>query len=78
MNELLLFYILSFISHHALGFPSVSDGKESFCDVEDLGWEDILCWEKGMAICSCILAWKISWIETDELQSMWPQRVGHD
>jgi len=82
MTDLLLFYILSFISHHAIGFPGVSDGKESACHVEDLGWEDIL--EKGVAIHSrifaCkILVWKIPWIEkTDELQSMGPQRVGHE
>ena len=44
--------------------------------IQSLGWEDPL--EKEMATHSSILAWKISWIETDELQSMWPQRVGHD
>ena len=42
-----------------------------------LGWEDPL--EKEMAIHSSTLAWKISWMEeTDRLQSMGSQRVGHD
>ena len=32
-----------------------------------------------MATCSSILAWKIPWTEEPgRLQSMWPQRVGHD
>ena len=45
--------------------------------VQSLGWEDPL--EKGMAIHSSILAWKISWIEeTRGLQSMGLQRVGCD
>ena len=30
-----------------MGFPGGSDGKESACDVGDLGWEDPL--EEGMA-----------------------------
>ena len=35
--------------------------------------------EKGMATHSNILAWKIPWTEeSDKLQSMGPQRVGHD
>ena len=34
-----------------------SDGKESFCNVGDLGQEDPL--EKGMATRSSILAWRI-------------------
>ena len=44
------------------GFPGGSDGKESACNVEDLGsilgWEDPL--EEGMATYSYILAWKTS------------------
>ena len=43
------------------GFPGGSDGKESACNVGDLGWEDPL--EKGMATHSSILAWRIPWIE---------------
>ena len=42
-----------------------------------LGQEDPL--EKGMATCSSILAWRISWTEEPGgLQSMRSQRVGHD
>ena len=43
------------------GFPGGSDGKESACNVGDLGltliWEDPL--EEGMASHSNIIAWKI-------------------
>ena len=43
------------------GFPGGSDGKESACNMEDLGlipgWEDPL--EEGMATHSSILAWRI-------------------
>ena len=42
-----------------------------------LGWEQPL--EKGMAIHSSILAWRIPWTEEPGgLQSMGSQRVGHD
>ena len=42
-----------------------------------LGQEDPL--EKEMANCSSILAWEIPWTEEiGRLQSMGPQRVGHD
>ena len=45
--------------------------------VRFLGWEDPL--EKEMAIHSSTLAWKIPWTEElGRLQSMGPQRVGHD
>ena len=41
------------------------------------GQEDLL--KKGMATHSSILAWRIPWTEeTDGLQSMGWQRVGHD
>ena len=44
-----------------LGFPGGSDGKESTCNVGDLGlipgWEDHL--EEGMATHSSIIAWRI-------------------
>ena len=39
------------------GFPCGSAGKESACNVGDLGWEDSL--EKGKATHSNILAWRI-------------------
>ena len=54
-----------------------NDGKESTCNVGDLGWEDPL--EKGMATHSSILSWRIP--QTEEpggLQLMGPGRVGHD
>ena len=45
--------------------------------VGSLGWEDPL--EKEMATHSSTLAWKISWTEEPgRLQSMGPQRVGHN
>ena len=44
--------------------------------VRSLGWEDPL--EKGMAIHSNILAWRIPWMEEpSRLQSMGSQTVGH-
>ena len=45
--------------------------------IRSLGGEDTL--EKGMAIQSNLLAWRISWTEeTGGLQSIGSQRVGHD
>ena len=45
--------------------------------VRSLGWEDIL--EKGMAVHSSILAWRIPWTEEpSEPQSIGLQRVGHN
>ena len=45
--------------------------------VRSLGWEDSL--EKGMAIYSRTLAWKVLWIEAPGgLKSKGLQRVGHD
>ena len=45
--------------------------------VQSLGWENLL--EKGTAIHSSILAWRIPWTEeSGRLQSMGSQRVGHD
>ena len=44
--------------------------------LQSLGWEDPL--EKGMAIHSSILAWRIQWTEEPgRLQSMGSQRVRH-
>ena len=64
-----------------MGFPCGSAGKESACNAGDLGsilgWEDPL--EKGMAIHSSILTWRIPWPEEPGgLQSMRSQRVRHD
>ena len=44
--------------------------------VQSLGREDPL--EKGMAIRSRILAWRIPWTEPGRLQSMESERVRHD
>ena len=45
--------------------------------VQSLGQDDPL--EKGMAIHSSILAWRIPWIEEpDRLQFVGSQSVGHD
>ena len=64
-----------------MGFPGGSDGKESACNVGDLGqslgWEDPL--EEDMATHSSILAWRIPWPqEPGGLQSTGSQRVSHD
>ena len=40
-----------------MGFPGSSAGKESACNLGDLGWEDLL--EEDMATHSSILAWRI-------------------
>ena len=57
-----------------LGFPGVSDSKESACNTGDpsptLGWEDPL--EMGMATHSSILTWRIPWTEEPGR----PQSVG--
>ena len=45
--------------------------------VQSLGWEDPL--EKGMETHSSILAWRIPWTEEPGgLQSVGPQRIGHN
>ena len=64
-----------------MGFPGGVDGKESASNAGDLGstpgWEDPL--EKGVAIHSSILAWRIPWTEEPGgLRSMGSQRVRHD
>ena len=66
--------------HLHSGFPvgfvvkNLSTMQET--QIWSLGWEDPL--EKGMAINSSILAWRIPWTEeSDGLQSKRLQRVGH-
>ena len=52
------------MTHAALGFPGDSDGNlpaVQETQVSSLGGEDTL--EKGMAIHSIILAWRIPWAE---------------
>ena len=63
-----------------IGFPSGSDGKESACNVGDLGSipGSGRSLENEMATHSSILAWKIPWAEEpSRLQSMGLQRVRH-
>ena len=62
-------------------FPDGSRGKESACNVGDVGqsvgWEDPL--EKGAAKHSSILAWRIPWTEKPgRLQFMGSQRARQD
>ena len=67
-----------------MSFPGGANGKEPPCQcrrqetrVRSLGWEDPL--ELGMETHSSFLAWRIA--RTEEaggLQSIAPQRVGHD
>ena len=61
---------------HDKGFPGDSDSKESACNAGDLGLIPGLerSLEKGMAIHSSILAWRIPWTELPVgLQSMGSQ-----
>ena len=61
-----------------IGIPGGSDGKESACNVGDLGfdsWVEKIPWRRE----SSILAWRIpQTVEPGWLQSMGPQRVGCD
>ena len=63
-----------------VNFPGGSVNKESACNAEDLGSIPRLGGSPGeMATHSSILAWEIPWTEEPVgLQSMGPQRVGHD
>ena len=85
MQELSSFFLCVLVERKNAPFffflQGGSDGKESACNVGDLhsipGSEDLL--EKGMAIHSSILAWRIPWTkEPGRLQSMGSQRVRHD
>ena len=70
--------LLVYFPHKPLvGLPWVSVGKESACNVGDLGQEDPL--EKEMATHSSNLVWKIPWTEDAAmLQSLGLQRVRHN
>ena len=55
--------------------PAMQETQETW--VRSLGWEGPL--EEGIAAHSRILAWEIPWTEEPGgLQSIEPQRVGHD
>ena len=63
------------------GFPGGSYGKESACDVQDLGSIPGLLNSPGGGhdTHSSVLAWRIPWTEeSGGLQSMGSQTVGHD
>ena len=63
------------------GFPGGSDGKESACNVGDLGSISMLERSpgEGQATHYSILAWRSPWTEEPgRLQSMGLQRVRHD
>ena len=80
LKELIIFFLKKNLSSK-WGFPGGSDGKASACNVGDPGSIPGLGRSSGdgMAIHSSTLDWKIPWTEeTDRLQSMGLQRVGHD
>ena len=62
-----LWYFILCMDHFCMGFPDSSVSKESTCNVGDLGFDPWVFWsrgdplEKGKAIHSSILAWKIPW-----------------
>ena len=63
---------VSLVAHTVRSLPAMRETQ-----VQSLGWEDAL--EKGKAIHSSILAWRIPWTEEPGgPQSMGSQRVGHD
>ena len=66
-------------------FPGGAGGKEDACQCRlDVRLASSIpgsgrSWEKGMAIHSSILAWRIPWTEEPGgLQSMGSHEVGHD
>ena len=68
INNLLVFPVAQMVKK----LPEMQETQ-----VQCLGWEDTL--EKGMAIHSSILAWRIPWTEEPgELQRVGSQRVGRD
>ena len=73
--------LFSTVFYFVLEYSFGSDGKESACNARDLGLIFGLgkSLEKGMAIHSSFLAWKIPWTEElGRLQSIGSLRVGHD
>jgi len=66
-----------FIKHVSAvkNLPAMQEPQET--QVQSLGQEDPL--EKGMAVHSSIVAWRIPWAEEPgRLQSIGSQKVGHD
>ena len=72
-NKGILDILIGFPSQ-CLGFPNGSDGKESTCNAGDPGLIPGLgrSLEKGMAIQSSVLTWRIPWTEEPGgLQPRW-------
>ena len=65
-------YLFILVAQSVKNLPAMQE-----TEVQSLGWEDPL--EKGMAIHSSILVWRIPWTEEPGgLQSTGSQRVGHN
>ena len=72
MVKYLLINSVSLVAQMVKNVPAMQETQ-----VQSLGLEDPL--EKGMAICSSILAWKTPWTEEPGwLQSIGSQRAGHN
>ena len=76
---------LNIIIPSALAFPGGASGKEPACQCRRYKrswfnpWVGKIPLEKGKAIHSSILVWEIPWAEEPGgLQSMVPQRIGHN
>ena len=66
-----------------VGFPASSDGKESTCNVRDLGsvdpWVRKIPWRRAWQPTLVFLPGESSWTEEPGgLQTMGLKRVGHD
>ena len=65
-----------------MGFPRGSDGKETVCNVGDLGfdpWVGKIPWRKAWQPTPVCLSGESPWTEkSGGLQSMGSQIVGHD
>ena len=71
-NSLTIYLVIFPVAQTVKNLPAMQETRG-----QSLGWEDPL--EKGMAIHSSILAWRIPWTEEPGWpQSMGSQRVGHD
>ena len=71
-KRLLLYFLGSSSDSAVKNPPAMQEAQETW--VKSLGWEDAL--EKGMAIHTSILAWRIPWTkEPDGLQSIGFQRI---
>ena len=61
------------------GFPGDSDGKESTCNVGDLGSIQKILWRRAWQPIPVFLSGEAPWInEPGRLQSMGSQSIGHN